>query len=67
MDKIDWADIGIRAGRTFLQAFIAILIATKVGSVADLASVELLDQALVAGLAALLSFAQSVLTDLASK
>ena len=63
---MNWSDIGIRAGRTFLQAFIAILIASKIGSVSDLVSVELLDQALVAGLAALLSFAQSVLTDLAA-
>jgi len=60
---MNWKDIGVRAGKTFLQAFLAIVIATKIGSVSDLASVELLDQALVAGLAALFSFAQNVLTE----
>ena len=64
---MDWKDTGIRAARTFLQAFIAILISTKIASTADFFDAALLDQALVAGLAAFLSFAQSVLTDLAGK
>jgi len=59
----DWADIGVRAGRTFLQAFLAVLIASQISTLQDLISVELLDQAAVAGLAALFSFAQSVLSD----
>jgi len=64
---MNWTDIAVRAGRTFLQAFLAVVIASEIASVADLASVELLDSAAVAGLAALFSFAQSVLTDLASR
>ena len=62
---MDWRDIGIRAGRTFLQAFLAILIASEISTVADFVNPALLDQALVAGLAAFLSFAQSILAGLA--
>ncbi|KKK76971.1 hypothetical protein LCGC14_2858300 [marine sediment metagenome] len=61
---MNWKDIGVRAGKTFLQAFLAVVIATQIGSVTDLANVELLDQATVAGLAALFSFAQNVLAQL---
>ena len=64
MNKVVWKDIAVRAGKTFLQAFLAVVIATKIGSVADLASLELLDQAFVAGLAAFFSFAQNVLNQL---
>lgn len=64
---MDWQDIAVRAGKTFLQAFIAVLIASEIGSVTDLASVELWDSAAVAGLAALLSFAQNVLTALGAR
>lgn len=66
-DNMDWKDIGIRAGKTFLQAFLAIVIATKITSAADFLSPELLDQAFVAGVAAFLSFAQNVLTQLGSE
>lgn len=59
---MDWKDIGIRAAKTFLQAFLAVLIATEIGSAADFASLEMLDQAAVAGVAAFLSFAQNTLT-----
>ena len=58
---MDWKDIGIRAAKTFVQAFLAVLIATQITSASDLLSLELLDQAFVAGLAALLSFVQNVL------
>ena len=61
---MNWRDIGIRAGKTFLQAFIAVLIASKISTVADFIDPALLDQALVAGLAAFLSFVQNVLTEL---
>ena len=64
---MDWRDIGIRAGRTFLQAFIAVLIASKIATVSDFVNPALLDQAFVAGLAAFLSFAQSLLAGLARK
>lgn len=59
---MNWKDISVRAGKTFLQAFIAVLIASEIGEISDLANVELLDQAAVAGLAALLSFAQNTLS-----
>lgn len=64
---MNWKDIGVRAGKTFVQAFIAVLIASEIGEVSDLASVELLDQAAVAGLAALLSFIQNVLNELSDE
>lgn len=64
---MDWKDIGIRAGKTFLQAFLAVILTANLTSVADLADLALLDQAAVAGLAALISFAQNVLTELASR
>ena len=64
---MNWRDIGIRAGKTFLQAFIAVLIASKISTVADFIDPALLDQALVAGLAAFLSFAQNALTELGVK
>ena len=64
---MDWQDIAVRAGKTFLQAFIAVLIASEVGSVTDLTSLELWDQAAVAGLAAILSFAQNTLAALGDR
>ena len=67
MDNLNWKDIAIRAGKTFLQAFIAVLIASKIGSIGDLVDPALLDQAAVAGLAALLSVAQNILTELGTK
>ena len=48
---MNWRDIGVRAGRTFLQAFLAVLIASKIATVSDFVNPELLDQAFVAGLA----------------
>lgn len=54
-------DVWVRAGKTFLQAFLAVLVASGFSSVTDLFSVALLDQAAVAGLAALFSMVQNVL------
>ena len=59
---LDWRDYAIRAGKTFVQAFLAIIISVQITSVADLFSPDLLDQAFVAGLAAVISFAQNALT-----
>ena len=59
--KTNWKDILVRAGKTFVQAFIAILIAAQVDGVADLLDPSLYDQAAVAGVAALLSFIQNTL------
>lgn len=64
---MNWKDIGVRAGKTFLQAFLAVIIATEVSGVGDLLSTELWDQALVAGLAAIFSFAQNLLSALGNK
>jgi len=61
---MNWKDIGIRAGKTFLQAFLAVLIASKIATVGDFVSPAMLDQALVAGLAAFISFAQNTLSSL---
>lgn len=61
---MNWKDVGVRAGKTFLQSFLAILIASQIATVGDLLDPTLLDQAAVAGIAALLSFAQNVLNAL---
>ena len=63
---MDWQDIGIRAGKTFVQSFLAVVIATEVNSASDFLSLELWDQAFVAGIAAFFSFAQNTLTALGS-
>lgn len=61
---MNWPDIGIRAGKTFIQSFVAVLIASEVSSVTDFFDATLWDQAAVAGIAALLSFAQNTLNSL---
>ena len=64
---MNWRDIGVRAGKTFLQAFIAVLIASEIKGLSDFVQFELLDQAAVAGLAAFLSFVQNVLNQLSNE
>ncbi len=57
---MDWKDIGVRAAKTFGQAFLAVLIAANVTAIGDV-TLSLLDTAFAAGLAALASFAQNVI------
>ncbi len=64
---MNYKDIAIRAGKTFLQAFLAIIAAAEIASIGDLANVALLDQALVAGFAALLSVANNLLLSFKSE
>ena len=59
--KTNWKDILVRAGKTFVQSFIAILMASQIEGVADLLDPSLYDQAAVAGIAAVLSFVQNTL------
>ncbi len=56
---MNWQDIGIRAAKTFVQAFLAVFVAANVMSLGDI-SIGLLDTGVAAGLAALASFAQNV-------
>lgn len=56
---MNWQDIGIRAAKTFGQAFLAVLIAANVTSLGDF-TWPLLDSAFVAGVAALMSFVNNV-------
>jgi hypothetical protein len=64
---MNWQDIGIRAAKTFAQAFLAVIIAANVVSIGDV-TIDLLDGAFVAGLAALASFLNNaVLGGLASE
>jgi len=62
--KANWKDILVRAAKTFVQAFVAVLIASQVDQVTDLFQPELYDQAAVAGIAALLSFIQNTLNSI---
>ena len=57
---MNWQDIGIRALKTFAQAFLAVFIAANVVSIGDI-TIGLLDTGVAAGLAALASFVQNVL------
>ena len=59
MTRQDWQDIAVRAGKTFGQAFLAVVIAAGITSVSDL-DLQLLDAAFVAGLAALMSFVNNI-------
>lgn len=61
---MNFRDIGIRAAKTFVQAFVAVLIGSQIASLSDFINPQLLDQAAVAGVAALLSFVQNVLNAL---
>jgi len=63
---MNWKDIGVRGAKTFLQSFIAIVLASELSTVADLLDPTLLDQAAVAGIAALLSFAMNILNTIDS-
>ena len=56
---MNWQDIGIRALKTFAQAFVAVFVAANVVSLGDV-TLSLLDTGFAAGLAALASFAQNV-------
>lgn len=53
----------VRAARTFIQAFIAVLLASNLTSVGGFADPTVLDQAATAGLIAVLSFVQNLLED----
>ena len=53
----------IRAGRTFAQAFLAVVLAAEVGDLRGFADLTLLDQAATAGLVAVLSFVHNALED----
>ena len=57
---MNWQDIGIRAAKTFAQAFLAVFVAANVVSIGDI-TIGLLDTGVAAGLASLASFVQNVL------
>ncbi len=56
---MNWKDIAVRAGKTFAQAFVAVVVAAGITSVSDI-DLQLLDAAFVAGLAAALSLVNNV-------
>ncbi len=56
-------DPAIRAVRTFVQAFVAVLLASNVSSIGGFADPTVLDQAATAGVIALLSFVVNFLED----
>ncbi len=57
---MNWRDIGVRAVKTFAQAFVGVVVAAQLASLGDL-NYQLLAAALVAGISALASFAQNAL------
>ena len=61
---MNWKDTLVRAAKTFVQSFVAILIAAQVDGVSDLFDPSLYDQAAVAGVAAVLSFIQNTLNQI---
>ena len=61
--NVDWKDLVVRAVKTFVQAAVAIFVAAEIASVGDV-NLALVDQAVVAGGAALLSFVQNFLLSL---
>ena len=56
---MDWKDIGVRAAKTFGQAFLAVVVAAGITSLGDV-NLQLLDAAFVAGLAAAASFVNNL-------
>lgn len=56
-------DPAIRAARTFVQAFVVVLLASNVTSIGGFADPTVLDQAATAGLIAVLSFVQNLVED----
>lgn len=61
---MNYQDIAVRAGKTFLQAFLAVLIAAQFSTVPELFAPALWEQAAVAGTAAAISALQNILTNL---
>jgi len=61
---VNWKDVGTRAILTFVQAFLAILLVTGVDNINSVADAK---PAIVAGVAALLSFVYNVVKQYNSK
>ena len=62
MDRTVLKDAAIRAGRTFIQAFVGVILATWAGgSMVTLIDVSLLDKAAAAGVIAVLSLLMNLL------
>lgn len=61
---MNWKDVGTRAILTFVQAFLAILLVTGVDNINSVADAK---PAIVAGVAALLSFVYNVVKQYNSK
>ena len=62
--NMNWRQVGIRAGLTFMQAFLAVVIVT---GVANISSWTDLKPAIVAAVAALLSFVYNIVREYSSK
>ena len=61
---MNWRQVGIRAGLTFMQAFLAVVIVT---GVANISSWVDLKPAIVAAVAALLSFVYNIVREYSTK
>jgi p-aminobenzoyl-glutamate transporter AbgT len=57
---MNWKDLFARAGKTFLQAFVAIYAASQFGTIEAIADLALLETATVAGFAAVLAFVNNL-------
>ncbi|MCI8962971.1 MAG: hypothetical protein HFG37_04570 [Eubacterium sp.] len=68
MKRIHWIDVGIRAGKTFMQAFVANISMEQIFAITDTESAEMiLRSMLIAGLSAGISAVWNMVTDYLSQ
>lgn len=68
MKKIDWKDVGKRAGKTFVQAFIATVSVEPLGRITDIETAKgVIRSMLIAGVAAGVSAVWNMVTGYTTK
>lgn len=68
MKKVDWKDVGKRAGKTFVQAFVAAVSIDQLAGITDVESAKtVLQSMLIAGAAAGISAVWNMVTGYTSQ